>query len=135
MISPRAQFTMHTFGFILANASAFNMPRVCSVTGMWTVMKSASINRVQIRQLHANRFGAAFREKRIVGEHPHSKRQRALGDFAADPAHAENAECLAEQFRALKLFAIPFAGEPLMQTPAAPSSQGSEASRTSAQRS
>ena len=42
MISPRAQFTIRTPGFILANAAAFNMPRVCSVTGMWTVMKSAS---------------------------------------------------------------------------------------------
>ena len=42
MISPRAQFTIFTPGFILANAAAFSISFVSFVTGMWTVMKSAS---------------------------------------------------------------------------------------------
>ena len=39
-ISPRAQFTIRTPGFILAIDSELIMPRVSGVTGMWTVMKS-----------------------------------------------------------------------------------------------
>ena len=54
-------------------------------------------------------FRARFRQKRIVSEHFHSKRQRAFGDFAADAAHAEDAECFAREFDALKLFPVPFA--------------------------
>jgi hypothetical protein len=42
IISPRAQLTRQTFGFILAKAAALSMPRVWSVTGMCTLMKSAS---------------------------------------------------------------------------------------------
>lgn len=36
--APRAQFTILTPFFILANAAALTMPSVCSVRGMCTVM-------------------------------------------------------------------------------------------------
>ncbi len=42
IISPRAQLIRQTLGFILENASAFSIPRVWSVAGMCTVIKSAS---------------------------------------------------------------------------------------------
>ena len=111
MISPRAQFTMRTPGFIFANAAAFNMPRVCSVTGMWTRDEiRIAINGVQLSgEFHAERLRAGLGEKRIIAYDPHPEGEGALGHFRPDAAHAEDAERFAGEFHALKLFPIPFA--------------------------
>ncbi len=70
-----------------------------------------AINRVKFSdQFHAHGFGAGFREERIIREHAHAEGDGALGHFAADAAHAENAERLFREFDALKQLAIPFAG-------------------------
>ena len=43
MMPPRAQLSSLTLGFIVANVSLFSMPRVSSVIGICTVMKSAAV--------------------------------------------------------------------------------------------
>ena len=62
------------------------------------------------RGLEAKLLGPRVGEKRIVGQHAHSERERAFADLGADAARAENAERFAANFGALKKFAVPFAG-------------------------
>ena len=69
-----------------------------------------AIHVVQVHQVHPDRLGAGFRQKRIVRQHLHAKGQRALRHFTPDAPHAQHAERFAAHFRALKLFAIPLAG-------------------------
>ena len=60
-----------------------------------------AINRIQVRcELDAERLRAGFGEERIIRHDLHAEGERALGDFAADAAHAENAERLAGEFDA-----------------------------------
>ena len=62
-----------------------------------------TINMVQFRcEFRADSLRAVFREIRIVSDDAHPERQRALGDFRADAAHAQDAERLAGEFHALK---------------------------------
>ena len=60
-------------------------------------------------QIHLQGLGAGQGEIRIVGQHLHAEGQGALGHFAADAAHAEDAEGFVVKLGALKFLPAPFA--------------------------
>ena len=62
-----------------------------------------------VDQFHAQLLGAIERQVGIVGDDLHAEGERALGDFAADAAHAEHAERLAKKFSAFERLAVPLA--------------------------
>ena len=93
------------------------------------------INVVQVAdQFDAERLGAGFGQERVVGQHAHAEGQRALGDFAADAAHAEHAERLARQFGALETACGPICRRPSRRGPAAPCAPGSGSWRRTVRR-
>jgi hypothetical protein len=55
-----------------------------------------------VGELDLQAAGAALHEVGIVGDDVHAKGDGAAGDFATDAAHADDAEGLAAEFRALK---------------------------------
>ena len=63
-----------------------------------------------VGQLHLQAPGPRHREIGIVRHHPHSKSDRTAGHLPADPAHAQNAQCLAVEFGTLKTFPVPLPG-------------------------
>ncbi len=63
-----------------------------------------------LEKLHLQRARPAGREVGIVRGDAHPERDGAAGEFAADAAHAEDAEGFAVQFHALEFLAVPFAG-------------------------
>ena len=62
-----------------------------------------------VRQLHLQAARAALHEIGIVGDDVHPERNRAPRDFAADAAHADDAQRLAVQLGSLERFAVPLA--------------------------
>ena len=67
------------------------------------------INIVQAGQFHLQRLGAGRSDVRIERQHAHAERHRAPRHLAADPAHAQYAECLAVKLDALERLAVPLA--------------------------
>ena len=54
-------------------------------------MKSASAHDVVYAgKRHTELIGFFFRQERVIAQNVHAERFRSLGDFAADPAHADD---------------------------------------------
>ena len=62
-------------------------------------------------KLNAEFLRAFFRQERVIAPDVHAERFGAFGDFAADPAHAENAQHFVAQLDAEERFAVPFAAD------------------------
>ena len=65
--------------------------------------------RVEIDQFHAQAFRFQRAENGVVGQYAHLESLGALGNGAADTAHADDAQRLAEEFGAHELLAVPAA--------------------------
>src|SRR5437868_14509979 len=59
-------------------------------------------------QLHLQAARARRGKIWIVGNDPHSERDRPAAELASDSAHADDAKCLVVELYALELFPIPF---------------------------
>ena len=106
--SPRAALTIRTPSRICAIAAASIEPRVSSVSGRWSVRKSARASTSSKRRaLDAELAEPLGGDERVVGEHLHLEPERAPGDLPADPAEAEHAERLVGELDPAPLRALP----------------------------
>ena len=80
-----------------------------AVSGVCSVMKSTLASRSSsvVNQLDLQTARARRGKIRIVGDDPHPESDRAPAQFAADAAHANNAERLVVELYALEIFFDP----------------------------
>ena len=65
---------------------------------------------IERQQLDTHPPGFVGRHERVVGDQPHAKRRRAIGDELADPTEPDDAERLAVELDAFPLGALPSTG-------------------------
>ena len=107
---PRAAFTIITPFFIFLSAFSPIRFLVSGVSGACTVMKSARSNSASsVHQLDAEARRAIRAEHRVERDHVHLQALRAVGDDAADVAHADDRQRLARDLGALELGLLPLA--------------------------
>ena len=107
---PRAQLTSRTPGRVFIRFSRLRTLRVCSVSGVCSVMKSARVQqRVEVDLLHAEVLRPLGREERVVGDHPHLQAMGAVGHDRADIAAADQPQHLAHELHAHEPVLLPLA--------------------------
>ena len=84
--SPRAQFTIRTPGFILANAAAFIMRSVSGVCATCSVSSRSAVQLIKRDQFHTHIARRLRTHIGIVSNHRHLKRFGAFHHFTPDTA-------------------------------------------------